>query len=650
MGTELKRKLAAILVADVVGYSRLIADDEEATLRRLEVFRSVWQDCVTKTGGRIFNTAGDAVLAEFQSAVEAVRCALEFQVQAKTQNDGLVPKRQMHFRIGITIGDVVERRGDLLGDGVNIAARLQTLSGPGGICVSSWVREAVANKLNVKFADLGDQTVKNIPTPIRAYLAGPGDGPPLITPSGVVVQSKQDWLGRSVSSWRSMGLVLVVAGAGVTGLWLMLSQFRPTEPPKADPSQRQELSPIVAPPKKERVAGLPGTKTQQGEPGTGPGSSTVVRPKTGTPPEAPRQTGTPKTAQPPEPPEAPRTGKDEPRIAILPPQQDDPPKTRIEDKPVESPPARIETPPPKVEPPRQEVRPPSKDDGVRLGRLTEAVERDLRPGDRFKECETCPVMVVIPRGDFLMGSSAGQPGHEADEAPAHKVTIATRLAVARNAVTVAEFETFVAVTGYRPGPGCRVFEGGRWVDRAELSFRDPGFPQTSSHPVVCVNWNDAKAYTDWMTARMGGEYRLPTEAEREYATRAGSTTAFWWGNEIAPAKAGYDWSHVFGGSERAAARRGTHPVDAFEPNPWGLYQMHGNVSEWVEDCWNDSYRGAPSDGSAWQSGDCRRRVLRGGSWGYTPKDLRASYREGATLAYRNFNFGFRVVRVLRGGR
>jgi formylglycine-generating enzyme required for sulfatase activity len=302
--------------------------------------------------------------------------------------------------------------------------------------------------------------------------------------------------------------------------------------------------------------------------------------------------------------------------------------------------------------PKVDSRPPPQapahDPAVRLGRLTEASERELRPGDRFKECETCPEMIVIPRGDFMMGSNAGEPGHEVDEAPVHKVTISARIAVARYAVTVADFETFVAVTGYRPGIGCRVFEGGRWTERSDLSFRNPGFPQGPNHPVVCVNWNDAKAYTDWMTARMSGEYRLPTEAEREYATRAASSTAFWWGNDIAPSQAGYDWTHVFGNGPRGQARRGTHPVDAFQSNPWGLFQMHGNVSEWVEDCWNDNYRGAPIDGSAWQSGDCRRRVLRGGSWGYVPKDLRASYREGATLSFRNFNFAFRVVRVLRG--
>ena len=576
----MKRKLAAILVADVVGYSRLIADDEEATLRRLETFRALWQECLSKTGGRIFNTAGDAVLAEFQSAVEAVRCALDFQAQAKAQNDGLVPTRQMHFRVGITIGDVVERRGDLLGDGVNVAARLQTLAGPGGVCVSSWVREAVANKLGAQFTDLGDQTVKNIPTPIRAYLVGGANSG--ASPAASRVE-KQDWLGRAVSSWRGMGVLLGVSAAGVAGAFLLVSQLGSTKPVDA--------------PGKQAVAD-PAPKTAKIEPNL---------PKT-TPAPAPAA---------PTPPAAPKTASAEPA-------------------PTKAPPAAAAA--------------PASDPNIKLGMLTDAAERELRVGDRFKECETCPEMVVMPRSEFVMGSAPGQPGHEPDEAPAHKVVFGTRLAVARYSVSVGEYETFVALTGYRPGAGCRIFDGGQWSERGNLSFRNPGFTQGPDHPVVCINWSDAKAFTDWMTARMNADYRLPTEAEREFFTRAGSTTAFWWGNDIEPGKASYDWSNVFGGSSRAEPRRGTFAVNAFQPNAWGLFQVHGNVSEWVEDCWNDTYKGAPADGSAWTSGDCKRRVLRGGSWGYAPKDIRSSYREGATLSNRNFNFGFRVVRVLRGSR
>lgn len=165
----MKRKIAAIFAADVVGYSKLVAEDEEETLRRLQSYRSVMDDFIARAGGRIFNTAGDAVLAEFASSVEAVRCAIDIQESLRTRNMAYPPSRQMSFRIGITVGDVVERDGDLLGDGVNIAARLESIAPVGGICISRTVHEQVANKLSVHFADIGEQHVKNIPTPVHAY-------------------------------------------------------------------------------------------------------------------------------------------------------------------------------------------------------------------------------------------------------------------------------------------------------------------------------------------------------------------------------------------------------------------------------------------------------------------------------------------------
>jgi len=167
--TSMKRKIAAIFAADIAGYSKLVAEDEEETLRRLASYRSVMDDFIARAGGRIFNTAGDAVLAEFSSAVEAVRCAIDIQESLRTRNMAYPTSRQMSFRIGITVGDVVERDGDLLGDGVNIAARLEGLAPVGGICISRTVHEQVANKLSVQFADIGEQQVKNIPNPVHAF-------------------------------------------------------------------------------------------------------------------------------------------------------------------------------------------------------------------------------------------------------------------------------------------------------------------------------------------------------------------------------------------------------------------------------------------------------------------------------------------------
>jgi adenylate cyclase len=231
----MKRKIAAIFAADIAGYSRLVAEDEEETLRRLASYRQVTDDFIAKAGGRIFNTAGDAVLAEFPSAVEAVRCAIDIQESLRTRNMAYPPSRQMSFRIGITIGDVVERDGDLLGDGVNIAARLEGLAEVGGICISRAVHEQVANKLSVQFADIGAQEVKNIPTPVHAYLVAMRreDGtyptpqpkkPPALRPSGT-----PNWM------WPVAATLVCLTAIGVGG-FLYFTRMEMPVAPKGSPA------------------------------------------------------------------------------------------------------------------------------------------------------------------------------------------------------------------------------------------------------------------------------------------------------------------------------------------------------------------------------------------------------------------------------
>src|SRR3984885_1642971 len=211
----MKRKIAAIFAADIAGYSRLVAEDEEETLRRLASYRSVTDEFIAKAGGRIFNTAGDAVLAEFPSAVEAVRCAIDIQESLRTRNMAYPPSRHMSFRIGITIGDVVERDGDLLGDGVNIAARLEGLAEVGGICISRAVHEQVANKLSVQFADIGAQEVKNIPNPVHAFMVSmkreDGTYPPPPKKPAQQTSGAPNWL------WPAVVLVVCLAAIGVGG-------------------------------------------------------------------------------------------------------------------------------------------------------------------------------------------------------------------------------------------------------------------------------------------------------------------------------------------------------------------------------------------------------------------------------------------------
>jgi class 3 adenylate cyclase len=231
----MKRKIAAIFAADIAGYSRLVAEDEEETLRRLAAYRTVTDDFIAKAGGRIFNTAGDAVLAEFPSAVEAVRCAIDIQESLRTRNMAYPPSRQMSFRIGITIGDVVERDGDLLGDGVNIAARLEGLAEVGGICVSRAVHEQVANKLSVQFADIGAQEVKNIPTPVHAFMVamrredGTYATPQVKKPAAKATAATPAWM------WPLAATVVCVVAISV-GAFLYLTKMETVSPSKGTPS------------------------------------------------------------------------------------------------------------------------------------------------------------------------------------------------------------------------------------------------------------------------------------------------------------------------------------------------------------------------------------------------------------------------------
>jgi class 3 adenylate cyclase len=217
----MKRKIAAIFAADIAGYSRLVAEDEEETLRRLASYRAVMDDFIARAGGRIFNTAGDAVLAEFSSAVEAVRCAIDIQESLRTRNMAYPASRQMNFRIGITVGDVVERDGDLLGDGVNIAARLEALAPVGGICISRTVHEQVANKLSVQFADIGEQQVKNIPTPVHAFKIEmrPDDGSAAAPPPKTAPKregTRASWIAPSAVAAACVAALVAAAGAYLT--------------------------------------------------------------------------------------------------------------------------------------------------------------------------------------------------------------------------------------------------------------------------------------------------------------------------------------------------------------------------------------------------------------------------------------------------
>ena len=264
-------------------------------------------------------------------------------------------------------------------------------------------------------------------------------------------------------------------------------------------------------------------------------------------------------------------------------------------------------------------------------RQEEAAERERerkKPGRRFRDCDDCPEMVVVPAGSFNMGSPSREKGRSVDEGPVHRVTISKPFAVGVYEVTFREWEAC------RRSGGCAHRPGDRGWGREE-------------RPVINVNWDDAKAYVRWLSAETGEEYRLLSESEWEYVARGGTTGPFYYGSTITPERANYDGNYTYGGGGRGRYRERTVAVGSFPSNDFGLHDVHGNVREWVEDCWHDSYRGVPGDGGAWiRGGDCGKRVLRGGSWVNPPGALRSASRHRNSIGYRLDYVGFRVVRTL----
>jgi formylglycine-generating enzyme required for sulfatase activity len=242
-------------------------------------------------------------------------------------------------------------------------------------------------------------------------------------------------------------------------------------------------------------------------------------------------------------------------------------------------------------------------------------------GETFRDCGECPEMVVIPAGTFMMGSRDSEVGRSKDEGPQHKVTIARPFAVSRYEITFDEWDACMKEGGCKDMP------------------KDEGWGR-GMRPVINVNWDNAQNYAAWLAKKTGKPYRLLSEAEWEYAARGGTTTRYPWGDEPGTNRAN------FGGSGSQWSGKQTAPVGSFEPNAFGLHDMIGNVWEWVEDCWNENYRGAPVDGSAWGSGDCGLRVVRGGSWFIKPEDARVAYRYWGNPTYRSNFQGFRLARTL----
>jgi len=293
----------------------------------------------------------------------------------------------------------------------------------------------------------------------------------------------------------------------------------------------------------------------------------------------------------------------------------------------------------------------------------------FKPGESFSDALANdagrgPVLRVLPVGRFVMGSGAAETGHRASEAPQRGLRFAGGLAMAQNEITVGEFRAFVSATSHqtdaeKAGWSASYQErSGRFVKARGVNWQDNFMGDTAKEkqPVLHVSFNDAASYARWLSEQSGKTYRLPSEAEFEYAARAGSSTAYWWGEGSPEEKL----ENLTGERDQSRSKRrwntyfegygdgfwGPAPVRSLKPNPFGLFDMSGNVSEWTEDCWHESYMRAPESLKAWVNPGCELRVIRGASWGTSPAEARSAFRQGVLAESRSARVGFRVVREL----
>jgi formylglycine-generating enzyme required for sulfatase activity/class 3 adenylate cyclase len=530
MPEESTRRLAAIMMGDIAGYSRLMGADERGThLRVQRVLRELVDPTITEHRGRLVRTRGDGFLAMFDSPVEAVRCAIVIQQSMVGRNLELPDAQWIRFRIGVNLGDVIVEPDDIYGEGVNVAARLEQLAEPGNIYISGGVYEQIRYKLVCGYQSLGDRKVKNILDPVPIYRVLPD-------PAAVAKAARG----------RRMGIGLFVAGtlvvAGITGAgwygWQRTAERR---------------APVVA--SAAQPAGQPAP------PAPPPTMETEHHP-----PPAPLQAIAGADPLPPDTPSTPAPANSSAPSSLGP-----------------LPTALLQA---AAVPPRLQIGSPEPAPGA-----------------------VNPEMVPIPGGVFRMGSN-----EDPSEEPPHKVTIRAFL-LAKYPITVRQWRECVRAKG------CDYIPNG-----------------SDDAPVTNVSWKDAQQFVAWLSQTSQQRYRLPTEAEWEYAARGGTDTRYWWGNAMKPGLA--DCKGCGGpGDEAQPTKVGTRPA-----NPFGLYDIGGGVTEWVEDCWYKDYHEAPADGSARVGRDCRERVLRGGSWRNDPSYVRPASRDYYDASVRYPTHGLRVAR------
>ncbi len=281
------------------------------------------------------------------------------------------------------------------------------------------------------------------------------------------------------------------------------------------------------------------------------------------------------------------------------------------------------------------------------------------------DCDGCPVLALVPPGAFSMGTApdAAEVDPSSGETPPVPISITKPFYVSAREITVAEFRRFVADSGYEPPLGCRVWLDKQWVEERDRSWRDPGFAgaPTDGEPVVCVNWVDARAYAEWLSAKSGRRYRLPSEAEWEYVARGGTSFPRFWGatdsREDTVLSLACDYANVYDATAAVVyelpwpnahctdGAAGVTATGQFKPNAFGAYDVIGNVREWLQDCYTASYHGRPRDGRAWTwQGGCELKSVRGGSWASRPSEARAAARDAERSTLRQADLGFRVAR------
>ncbi len=456
---KLEHRLTAVLYADVAGYSRLTGADELGTHRKLASHLDLLERQISDHSGQVVHYAGDAILAEFRTAKQALVCAVASQKKLAEINNDIPVEQRVEFRIGVNLGDVISDRGDIYGNGVNVAARLESLAQPGGICISETVRAVVGNQLEVGFNDLGYQTVKNIDDPIHVHQVVLSQDS---TNSGNVKlpgSSAPKVLTRS----RFLLPALILSGVFLMTAILWVSNF--SEPLQA--------------------IGMP--------------------------------------------------------------------------------------------------------TGVNIADIE-------------------PEMVTIPAGSFMLGSPIEEVGRKADEQ--QKQLTLSAFKISKYEITFNQYDVFARATQRSPAA-------------------DNGYGR-DNRPVIFVSWQDASDYAEWLTAETGKNYRLPTEAEWEYAARAGTTTPYYTGNTITIQQAN------FNRTLNQSASVGSYPE-----NPWGLHDMAGNIAEWTCSVYSETYDGAESECASPNSQ--AKRSVRGGAWFGDSSWQRSATRYARVPTDEHHLVGFRLV-------